>query len=180
MKWVDFIVNKRVLNAGTWAQSQKQQDDPVPFQGKPFNITVIQVYAPTTKAEVKWFYEDLEDLLDLTPKKRCPFHHRGLGCESRKSRDTWSNRQIWPWSTKWSRAKTNRVLPRKCTGHNKHPLPTTQEKTLHMDITRWSISKSDCLCSLKPEIEKLYTVSKNKTRSWLCFRSWTPYCQIQN
>jgi len=35
-----------------------------------------------------------------TPKK-CPFHHRGLGCKSRKSRDTWSNRQIWPWSTEW-------------------------------------------------------------------------------
>ena len=41
----------------------------VRFQGKPFNIIVIQVYAPTTKAEVKWFYEDLEDLLELTPKK---------------------------------------------------------------------------------------------------------------
>jgi len=41
------------------------------------------------------------------------------------------------------RAKTNRVLPRKCTGHNKHPLPTTQEKTLYMDITRWSTPKSD-------------------------------------
>ena len=42
-----------------------------------------------------------------------------------------------------SRAKTNRVLPRKCTGHNKYPLPTTQEKTLYMDITRWSTPKSD-------------------------------------
>ena len=42
-----------------------------------------------------------------------------------------------------SRAKTKRVLPRKCTGHNKHHLPTTQEKTLHMDITRWSTPKSD-------------------------------------
>ena len=41
-----------------------------------------------------------------------PFHHRRLECKSRKSRDTWSNRQIWPWSTKWSRAKSNRVLPR--------------------------------------------------------------------
>ena len=40
-------------------------------------------------------------------------------------------------------AKTNRVLPRKCTGHSKHPLPTTQDKTLHMDITRWSTLKSD-------------------------------------
>ena len=64
-------------------------------------------------------------------------------CKSRKSRDTWNNRQIWKWSTKQSRAKANRVLPRKCTGHSKHPLPTTQEKTLHMDINRWSISKSD-------------------------------------
>ena len=40
-------------------------------------------------------------------------------------------------------AKANRLLPRKCTGHSKHPLPTTQETTLHMDITRWSIRKLD-------------------------------------
>ena len=83
------------------------------------------------------------------------------------------------WNTEWSRAKTNRVLPRKCTGHNKHPLPTTQEKTLCMDITRWSTPKSDWLYSLQPKMEKLYTVSKNKTRSWLWLRPWTPYCQIQ-
>ena len=82
-------------------------------------------------------------------QKRCPFHHRRLECKSRKSRDTWSNRQVYPWSTKWSRAKGNRILPRECTGHSKHPLPTTQEKTLHMDITRWSTLKSDwfILCS---------------------------------
>ena len=96
-------------------------------------------------------------------KKRCPFHRRGLECKSRKSRDTWSNRQIWPWSTKWSRAKANRVFPREHTGHSKHPLPTTQEMTLHMDITRWSTPKSDWLYSLQPKMEKLYTVSKNKT-----------------
>ena len=50
------------------------------FQGKPFNITVIQVYAPTSnaeEAEVEWFYENLQDLLELTPKKRCHFHYRG-------------------------------------------------------------------------------------------------------
>jgi len=61
----------------------------VRFQGKPFNITVIQVYAPTSnaeEAEIGWFYEDLQDLLELTPKKRCPFHYRGLECKSRKSR----------------------------------------------------------------------------------------------
>ena len=76
-------------------------------------------------------------------QKRCPFHYRGLKCKRRKSRNTWRNRQIWPWSTEWSRAKTNSVLPRERTGHSKQPLPTTQEKTLYMDITRWSIPKSD-------------------------------------
>ena len=53
-------------------------------------------------------------------QKRCLFHYRGLECKSRKSRNTWSNRQIWPWSTEWSRAKANRVLPRERTGHSKH------------------------------------------------------------
>ena len=43
------------------------------FQGKPFNITVIQVYAPTSNAEEEWFYEDLQDHLELTPKKDVPF-----------------------------------------------------------------------------------------------------------
>ena len=49
------------------------------------------------------------------------------------------------------------------------------ESSLHMDITRWSILKSDWLYSLQPKVEKLYTVSKNKTGSWLWLRSWTPY-----
>ena len=81
-------------------------------------------------------------------QKRCPFHYRGLECKSRKSRNTWSNRQIWPWSTERSRAKANRILTRERSGHSKHPLPTTQEKTLHVDITRWSTPKSDyLLCS---------------------------------
>ena len=154
----------------------------VRLQGKLSNIMVIQVSAPTSnaeEAEVERLYEDLQDLLELTHKKRCPFHYRGLECKSRKSRNTWSNRQIWPWNVEWSRAKTNRVLPRKGTGHSKHPLPTTQEKTLHMDITRWWTPKSDWLYSLQPKMEKLYAISKNKTWSELWLRSWTPYCQIQ-
>ena len=68
--------------------------------------------------------------------------YKGLECKSRKSRNTWSNRQIRPWNMQSSRAKSNRVLPREHTGHSKHPLPATQEKTLHMDITRWSTLKS--------------------------------------
>ena len=112
-------------------------------------------------------------------QNRCPFHYRGLGCKSRKSRNTWSNRQIWPWSMEWSRTKAIRVMPKECPGHSKHSLPATQEKTLYMVIIRWSIPKSDWSYSLQSKMEKLYTVSKNKTRSWLWLRSWTPYCQIQ-
>ena len=67
----------------------------------------------------------------LGKKKICPFHYRGLECKSRKSRDTWKNRQIWLWSTKLSRAKANRVLPRECIGHSKYPLPTTQKRRLY-------------------------------------------------
>ena len=55
------------------------------------HFQVIQVYAPTSnteEAEVEWFYEDVQDLLELTPKKRCPFHHRRMECKSRKSGDT--------------------------------------------------------------------------------------------
>ena len=73
----------------------------VHFKGKQLNITIVQVYAPTNnaeEAEVEWFYEDLQDLLELTPKIDV-FHYRGLECKRRKSRNTWSKEQIWPWST---------------------------------------------------------------------------------
>ena len=134
---------------------------------------------PVTLKKLKLkFYEDLQDLLELTPQKRCPFHYRRLECKSTKSRNTWSNRQIWPWNTEWSRAEANTVLPREGTSYSKHPLPTTQEKTLHGNITRWSTPKSDWLYSCQ-RLEKLYTVSKNKTRGWLWLRSWTAYWQIQ-
>ena len=62
------------------------------FQDKPFNITVIQIYAPTTNAEKgegEQFYEDLQELLEHQ-KRRCLFHHSGLESKSRKSRNTWS------------------------------------------------------------------------------------------
>ena len=98
---VAIIVNKRAQNAVLGYNLKNDKMITVCFQGKPFSITVIQVYAPTSnaeEAEVEHFYEDLEDLLELTPKKRGPFHYRGLECKSRKARDSWSNRQIWPWN----------------------------------------------------------------------------------
>ena len=98
---VVIIVNKRVHNAVLGCNLKNDRMISVHFQGKPFNITVIQLYALTSnaeEAEVEWFYEVLQDLLELTPQKRC-FLYKGLECKSRKSRNTWSNRQIWPWST---------------------------------------------------------------------------------
>ena len=69
---VDNIVNKRVQNAVLGYSLKNDRMISVHFQGKPFNIMVIQAYAPTDnaeEAEVEWFYEDLQDLLELTPQK---------------------------------------------------------------------------------------------------------------
>ena len=69
---VDIMVYRRVRNAVLRCNLKKDRIIFVHFQGKPFNITVIQAYAPTSnakEAEVEWFYEDLQDLLELTPKK---------------------------------------------------------------------------------------------------------------
>ena len=98
---VAIMVNKRVQNSVLGCNLKNDRMISVHFQGKPLNITVIQFYASTSnaeEAEVEQFYEDLQDLLELTPKKRCPFHYRGLECKSRKSRNTWGNRKIWPWN----------------------------------------------------------------------------------
>ena len=77
---VALRVNKRVQNAVLGCSHKSNRMISVSFQGKPFGITVIQVYALTSnaeEAEFEWFYEDLQDLLELTPKKRCPFYYRG-------------------------------------------------------------------------------------------------------
>ena len=136
----------------------------VHLQGKSFNIMVIQVYAPTSNAEeAEWFYEDLQDLLELTPRKDVLFI---IGDQNAKG-----GSQETPGVTgKFGLGVQNEARQRLIafcqeTGHSKHPLPTTQEKTLHMDITRRSTPQSDWLQSLQPEMEKLYTVNKNKTRN---------------
>ena len=172
------MVNKRVWNAVLGCNLKNDRIISIHFQGKPFNI---QAYAPTKmlkKLKLNGYMRTYKPFRTNT-QKRCSFHYRGLECKTRNSSNTWSNRQIWPWSTEWRRAKASRDLPRERTGHSKHPLPTIQEQTLHMDITRWSTPKSDWLYSLQPKMENLYIVSKNKTGSWLWLRSQTPYCQIQ-
>ena len=117
----------------------------VRFQGKPFDIIVIQVYVPTTdaeEAEVQRFCEDLQDLLELTPQKDVLFI---IGDWDAKV----GSQEIPGVTGKFGLGEQNEVgqrltvLPRECTGHSKHPLPPTRKKILHMVIIRWSIPKSD-------------------------------------
>ena len=138
------------------------------FQGKPFTITVIQVYAPTSnpeEAEVEQFYEDLEDLLELTPKKDVLFI-------------------IGDWNAKVGNQETPGVTGKFGLGMwneaGQRLIEFCQENTLVIANTLfqqhkrrlytcttpfWSTPKSDRLYSLQPKMEKLYTVSKNKTGS---------------
>ena len=103
-KGVAIIVNKKVPNAVLGCSLKNDRMISVHFQGKPFSITVIQVCAPTShaeEAEVERFYEYLQDLLTITnTRKRCPFLYRILKCKSRKSKESCSNSQVWPWSMK--------------------------------------------------------------------------------
>ena len=139
------MVNKRVRNVVLACNLKNDRMISVHFQGKPFNITVIQVYAPTSnaeEAEVEWFYKDLQDLLELTPKKDVLFI-------------------IGDWNAKVGSQETPGVTGRFGLGIRNeagqrliefcqenalliaNTLFQTQEKTLHMDITRWSTPKSD-------------------------------------
>ena len=115
----------------------------VRFQGKPFNITVIQVYAPTSNAEeAEWFYEDLQDLLELTPKKYVLFI---IGDWNAKVRS-----QETPGVTgKFDLGVRNEAGQRLIEFCQENALVIANtlfqqhKRILHMDITRWSTLKSD-------------------------------------
>ena len=99
---VATIVNKRVQNAVLGCNLKNDRIISVHFQGKPFNITVVQVYVPISnaeEAEVEWFYEDLQDILELTLKKDVIFIIGDWNTKVGSQETPWNNRQIWPWST---------------------------------------------------------------------------------
>ena len=93
------------------------------------------------EVEAEWFYEDLQDLLELTPQKDVLFIIGDWNAKvgSQEIPGVTGNTGLGVQNE----VGQNRLLPRECTGHSKHPLPTTQETILHIDITRWSITKSD-------------------------------------
>ena len=94
------------------------------------------------KAEVEWFYEDLLRPSRTNTQNICPFHHRGLECKKVGSQEIPGVTVKFGLGVQNEAGQRLTVLPRERTGHSKHPL-TTQEMTLHMDITRRSTPKSD-------------------------------------
>ena len=149
---VPIIVNKRVQNVVLGCSVKSDRMISVCFQGKPFNITVIQVYALISngkEAEVEWFYEDLQDLIELTPKNDVLF-------------------TIGDWNAKVGSQGLPGVTGKFGLGiwneAGQRLIEFCQENVLDIaNITRWSRPKSDCLYSWQSKMEKLYTVSKNKT-----------------
>ena len=116
------------------------------FQSKPLNITVIQVYGPTTnaeEAEIERFFEDLQDLLELTPQRKDVLFIIGDWNAKVGSQEIPGITGKFGLRAQNEAGQRLTVFPRELTDHSKHPLTTTQEKTLHMDITRWSTSTSD-------------------------------------
>ena len=135
------MVNKRLQNAVLGCRLKNDRMISVRFQGKPFNITVIQVYPPTSnteEAEVEQFYEDLQDLLELTPPKNVLFIIGDWNAKVGSQETPGVTGKFGPGVQNEAGQRLTEFCKEKCTGHRKHPLPTTQEKTLHMDITRWS------------------------------------------
>ena len=144
----------------------KTTDLSVFFQGKPFNIMVIQVYALTSnaeEAEVERFYEDLQDRLELTHKKDVLFiigdWNAKVGSQEipgvSGKFDFGVQNEAGQWLTEFCQEK---ALVIENTFFQQH------KRRLHMDISRWSILKSDLLYSLQTKMENVYIVSGGKKK----------------
>ena len=179
MEWPSW--STRVQKAVLGCNLKNYRMISVHFQGKPFNIIVIRVYAPTSnteEAEVERFYEDLQDLLELTPKKDVLFI-------------------IGDWNAKVGSQETPGVTGKFGLGiqseagqrliefcqENALVITNTLFKQHRRRLYTWTSPdgqhKIRLIIFFAAKIKKLYTVSKNKTGSWLWLRPWTPYCQTQ-
>ena len=142
---VAIMVNKRGQNAVLGCNLKNERMISVHFQGKPFNMTVIQAYAPTSnaeEAEVEQFYEDLQDLLELTPKKDVLFviGDWNAKVESQETPGITGKFGLGIWNEAGQRliefCQENTLVIA-------NTLFQQHKRRLHMDITRWSTPKSD-------------------------------------
>ena len=142
---VAIMVNKRARNAVLGCNLKNDRMISVHFQGKPFNIMVIQVYAPTSnaeEAEVEWFYEDLQDLLERTPKKYVLLIIEDWNAKvgSQETPGVTGKFGLGIWN------EARQRLIEFCQENTlviANTLFQQHGKTPHMDITRWSTLKSD-------------------------------------
>ena len=164
---VGIIVNKRVQNVVLGCNLKNDRMISIHFQSEAFSIIVIQVSAPNSnseEAEVERFYEDLQDLLELTPPKFVLFIIRDWNAKG-------GSQEIPGVTGKFGLGVQNEVGQRLIEFCQENALVIANtlfqqhKRRLHMDITRWSTPKSDLLYSLQLRMEKLYTVTKSKTRS---------------
>ena len=141
---VAIMVNKRVQNAVLGCNLKNNRMTSVCFQGKSFNITVIQVYAPTSNAEEaedERYYEDLQDLLELTPQEDVLFIIGDWNAKvgSQETTGVTGKFGLGIWNEAGQRLIIEFCQENALVIAN--TLPKTQKKILHMDITRWSTPK---------------------------------------
>ena len=166
---VAILVNRRIQNAVLGCNLKNERIISIYFQGKPFNIRVIQVYATTTNAEEiedEQLYEALQDFPESTPQKDFLFI---LGDWTAKA----GSQEIPGVTGKFGFGVQNEA--------GQSVTAFCQEIVLVIANTLFQLHKRwlyTWLYSLQPKMEKLYIVRKNKTGSWLWLRSWTPHCQI--
>ena len=135
---VVLTINIRVQNEVLGCSLKSNRMISACFQGRPFNTTVIQVYAPTSnaeEAEVEQFYGDVQNFRTKT-KKNVLFIIGDWNAKVGSQEVTGVTGKFGLGVQNEEERRPIRVLPRERTSHSKHPFPTTQEKTLHMDITR--------------------------------------------
>ena len=112
---VALIVNKRVQNGVLGSNLKNERMVSAHFHNKSFQYHSNPSLYPKHSCWRSWsstvLWRPTKSPTTNTPNI-CSFHHRGLKCKSKKSRDTWGNRKVWPWSTKWSRGKANSFFKR--------------------------------------------------------------------
>ena len=162
-------------------QSQKQQSDLCPFPRKTIQYHSNPSLCPNQECWRSWHWMALWRPTRPSRsniQKRCPFHHRGLAWKSRKSRDSWSNRQIWLWIQNESRKRLTEFCQ-----ENALVIGNTLFQQHKRRLYTWTSPDGQyqnqinyILCSQR---WRSSIVSTNKTGSWLWLKSWMPYLKIQ-
>ena len=135
IKWSRSQSQQKSPKCSTWMQSKKWLNDLCWFPRQTIQYHTNSSLCPNQQCWRSWNWMVLWKPTRpsrTNTLKRYPFHYRELEWKSRKSRDTWFNRQNWHWSTEWSRAKVNRIMSREHTGHKKTPSSNnTREDSTH-------------------------------------------------